>query len=63
VCESFIQTIEASDAAVLAGISAAFLVLRNIRKNSKNTGDRERLFKMSKCKNNEGSGTERRRSF
>jgi hypothetical protein len=32
--------IEVSDAAVLAGISAAFLVLRNIRKNAKNTGDR-----------------------
>jgi hypothetical protein len=55
---------EVSDAAVLAGISAAFLVLRNIKKTRKipAIGMGERLFKMSKCKNNEGSGTERRRS-
>jgi hypothetical protein len=31
---------EASDAAVLAGISAAFIVLKNVRKNAKNTGNR-----------------------
>jgi hypothetical protein len=33
---------EVSDAAVLAGISAAFIVLKNVRKkkNAKSTGDR-----------------------
>jgi hypothetical protein len=31
---------EVSDAAVLAGISAAFIVLKNVRKKAKNTGDR-----------------------
>jgi len=29
-----------SDAAMLAGISAVFVVLKNVRKNAKNTGDR-----------------------
>jgi hypothetical protein len=41
---------EVSDAAVLAGISAVFLVLRNIRKKPKKIpviGMGERLFKMS----------------
>jgi hypothetical protein len=31
---------EVSDAAMLAGISSAFIVLKNLRKNVKNTGDR-----------------------
>jgi uncharacterized membrane protein YgaE (UPF0421/DUF939 family) len=31
---------EASDAAMLAGISAVFAVSKNVRKNMKNTGDR-----------------------
>jgi hypothetical protein len=31
---------EVSDAATLAGISPAFIVLKNVRKNAKNTGDR-----------------------
>jgi hypothetical protein len=32
---------EVSDATILAGITAAFMVLKNVRKkNAKNTGDR-----------------------
>ena len=35
-----VNSMEVSDAAMLAGISAAFVVLKNVRKNAKNTGDR-----------------------
>jgi hypothetical protein len=31
---------EVSDAAMLAGVGAAFIVLKNVRKNAKNTDDR-----------------------
>jgi hypothetical protein len=31
---------EVSDAGMLAGISAAVIVLKNVRKSAKNTGDR-----------------------
>jgi hypothetical protein len=31
---------EVYDTALLAGVSAAFVVLKNVRKNAKNTGDR-----------------------
>jgi hypothetical protein len=31
---------EVSDAAMLASVSVAFIVLKNIRKNGKNSGDR-----------------------
>jgi hypothetical protein len=34
-----VNSMAVSDTAVLAGISAAFIVLKNVRKNAKNTGD------------------------
>jgi hypothetical protein len=37
---------EVSDAAVLAGTSAAFIVLKNVRKNAKNTGDRLQIIRV-----------------
>ena len=56
---------EVSDAAMLAGISAAFVVLKKCKKETRkipaiDVG--EILFKKSKFQNNEGFGIQRRRS-
>jgi hypothetical protein len=34
-----VNSMEVSDAAMLPGISSAFTVFKNVRKNPKNTGD------------------------